>query len=810
MLEIPPLFNGGQHCDDSLFLELKALIKSDDTIFNFLESASLDGMWFWDLENPDHEWMSPSFWTTLGYNPSSKSHLASEWHNIINQDDLKVALENFERHCADPSYPYDQIVRYQHKEGHTIWIRCRGIAIRDGQGKPIRMLGAHTDVTAMKEQELLRVAQEKAQKIAFQKQALLLDELEQTANIGTWEVDLVSRTVHWSEQTKRIHEVPDDYAPNLETGINFYKQGESRERIKRAVEEGIQYGKSWELELELVTAKGRDIWVRAHGKSFFVDGKCVRLFGVFQDISKQKFTEAALKESREAAMANAIRLQLAYDSIGMGIWEWDFATQIMTWDDKMLGLYELSKEEFSGKLEQWEAMIHPDDVKNTKYQLNKVLETKSKIDTEFRIVLRNGSIKYIRASALVLLDKIGKPIKMVGVNYNITDKVEIIAGLEEAKKKAELATQAKSEFLANMSHEIRTPMNAILGALQLLKSSVNEERLRSILTNATFSAKNLLTILNDILDYSKIESNKLELESVTFSLNKILNSVRYELENIATKKGITLRIDVDKACCDAWQGDPTRVHQIVLNLASNAVKFTNEGGVNIKVACLPIQGKDSLCINVIDSGIGMSKEYQQRIFERFVQADPSTTRKYGGTGLGMSITLNLVKMMGGGIKIDSELGKGTSIAVALPLDKEEESSSQDAEELVTPELSGKRVLVVDDNAINKVVIEAMLEPTNAELITADNGMEAVELATQNHFDLIFMDIHMPVMDGIQANREIKKYNADTPVVALTANVMPSDVANYMEQGFISHLGKPVELEELYALIDKLLLRKATS
>ena len=800
------MFNGGQHCDDSLFLELKALIKSDDTIFNFIESASLDGMWFWDLENPDHEWMSPSFWTTLGYDPSSKSHIASEWHNIINQDDLKVALENFDKHCADPSYPYDQIVRYQHKEGHTVWIRCRGIAIRDNNGKPIRMLGAHTDVTAIKEREMLRVAQEKAQKIAFQKQALLLDELEQTANIGTWEVDLASKSVYWSAQTKRIHEVPSDFEPNLETGINFYKQGESRERIKRAVEEGIQYGKPWELELELVTATGRNIWVRAHGKPFFVDGKCIRLFGVFQDISKQKFTEIALKETREAELENAIRLQLAYNSIGMGVWEWDFAKQYLAWDDRMHSLYETSREEFSGKLEDWESLLHPEDIKKTKQQLDKALDTQSIVSSEFRVVLPNGSTKHIHASAIAVKNKIGQPVKMVGVSYDITEKMKIIEGLEEAKKKAELATQAKSEFLANMSHEIRTPMNAILGALQLLKSSVSEERLKSILTNATFSAKNLLTILNDILDYSKIESKKLVLENVAFSLNKILNSVRYELESTATKKGITLRIDVDKACCDAWQGDPTRVHQIVLNLVSNAVKFTNEGGVNIKVACLPINGKDSLCIRVIDSGIGMSKEYQQRIFERFAQADPSTTRKYGGSGLGMSITLNLVKMMGGGIKVDSELGKGTSIAVALPLDKEEGESSQDTEELVTPELSGKRVLVVDDNAINKVVIEAMLEPTNAELTTAENGVEALELVTQSHFDLIFMDIHMPVMDGIQANKEIKKLNTNTPVVALTANVMPSDVAHYMEQGFISHLGKPVELEELYSLIDKLLLR----
>ncbi|WP_084407386.1 PAS domain-containing protein [Aestuariibacter salexigens] len=786
-----------------LYLELRELLRSDDRIFDFIEHSSLDGLWFWDLENPEHEWMSAKFWTTLGYDPSSKQHLASEWQEIINQDDLKLAVENFEKHCADPTYPYDQIVRYTHSSGRTVWIRCRGMAIRDENGKPIRMLGAHTDVSALKEQELERVDKETQQKLAFKKQALLLDDLERTANIGTWEVDLIAQTVTWSPETKRIHEVPNDYQPTLETGINFYKEGESRRRITEAVELGISNGTPWDLELELVTATGREIWVRALGKPEFVDGECVRLFGVFQDISRQKEVEHQLTVARENAEAGSVRLQLAHDSIGMGVWEWDLVTNDLIWDKWMYLLYGVSEGQFSGAFEAWEASIHPEDIEKAKSLLNLAIAEKSSYDTDFRVIGPDGAIKNIKANATVITDKAGAVVKVIGVNYDITDRVRNLEVLRQAKLRAEALTKAKGDFLANMSHEIRTPMNAILGGLQLLKNAELDENLRTILNNAVFSAQSLLTILNDILDYSKIESNKLSLESAAFSLTEIVNSVEYDLNALVNNKGISFSTVIADDFVDGFIGDIVRVKQILLNLASNAVKFTNKGGVTIEVGFHEQNDSRAICIRVIDSGIGMSEEAQRRIFERFSQADTSTTRKYGGTGLGMSITYSLVEMMKGQLHLHSVEGKGTTITVILPLEQTPVSPKHDINAgLSAPIMRGKKILIAEDNHINQVVIQSMLEPTQANITLVDNGKHAVDAISKEDFDLILMDIHMPEMDGVQAQQQIKMMKKHIPVIALTANVMPEDIAEYVKQGFASHLGKPVDMNMLYSLLNQ--------
>lgn len=288
-----------------LHQELLQLVKSDYGIFDFIEKSFLDGLWFWDLQNPEHEWMSESFWTTLGYDPSTRKHLASEWQDIINQDDLKLATENFQKHCADPSHPYDQLVTYRHKTGKTLWIRCRGMAIRDEDGTPVRMLGAHVNVTELKEQgeKQALAEQEKTQRLFFEKQALILRELECAANIGTWEIGTQKQAVTWSLQTARIHEVPDDYLPDLESGLSFYKEGESRRAITEAVGKGMEDGTPWDLELELVTAKGRQIWVRTLGRPEMTDGVCIRLFGVFQDITDTKSLKTQLDEKNELERA---------------------------------------------------------------------------------------------------------------------------------------------------------------------------------------------------------------------------------------------------------------------------------------------------------------------------------------------------------------------------------------------------------------------------------------------------------------------------------------------------------------------------
>jgi signal transduction histidine kinase/ActR/RegA family two-component response regulator len=675
------------------------------------------------------------------------------------------------------------------------------MAIRDSSGKPIRMIGAHTDVTALKEQEAERFKQEHEQKIAFQQQAMLLDELEKTANIGTWEVDLKTQEVVWSKQTKAIHEVHDDYLPNLETGINFYKEGRSRELITEAVAAGIEKGTPWDLELQIITATGKEKWVKAQGKPYFSDGECIRLFGVFQDITKQKKVENELRAAREEAVSNSLRIQIANSSTGMGVWEWDLINGSLYWDDWMYSLYDVPKDKFSGAFEAWETSVHPDDIKRAKALLTTAIKKTGSYDTQFRIVTSEGIVKHIKANALVQKDALGKPIKMIGVNYDITDKVNTMAVLEQEKTNAEAATRAKSAFLANMSHEIRTPMNAILGALQLLANSTVEQSLKPIVENATFSAKGLITIINDILDYSKIESEKLMLEYAPFSALDTLDTVKYELEDLVKQKGIDFAIEVAPEFVDGWCGDSVRVKQILLNLTSNAVKFTKEGAVTIKLNCIERNDQDVLYCQIVDTGIGMSKEVQARVFERFSQADSSTTRLYGGTGLGMAISLSLVKLMDGCMHLESEEGKGTTITLELPLSRaaiKEESADKTEDSM--PNLQGMKILIAEDNSINQMVIESMLTPTGADLAMVDNGKQAVDYVLKNQVDLIFMDIQMPVMDGLEAQKHIQDYNREIPIIALTANVMSEDVARYLDAGFVTHIGKPVDLKALYQLL----------
>ena len=745
--------------------------------------------------------MSPAFWQTLGYQPSSKQHLSSEWQEIINQDDLKKAVDNFEKHCADPNHPYDQIVRYSHKNGKTVWIRCRGLAIRNEEGKPIRMLGAHTDITEIKEQEARRVEYEKTQSLAYQKQAALLSQLEETADIGTWEVDFSTNQVVWSRQTKRIHEVPEDFTPTVEAGIKFYKEGQSQQLISQAVEKGISEGIPWELELELVTYKGNIVWVKALGKPLFTDEKCTGLFGVIQDITAQKKAEHLINIEREKAVSNAIRLQLANDAIEMGVWELDLKSNELQWDEWMYRLYGVDSANFSGAFEAWEKAVHPDDIEYAKALLSDAIAKGAIYDTEFRIILPNGQIKYIKANGKILFDDLNTPVKAIGVNYDITERIGTLNKLEQEKKKAELAARAKSDFLANMSHEIRTPMNAILGGLQLLKNAELDKSLQTILNNAAFSAQSLLTIINDVLDYSKIESNKLSLEDAPFSLIEILNSIKYDVNGLVSSKDINFHVAIDEKFTDGWVGDIVRIKQIFLNLTSNAVKFTDRGGVTIHVSLCEHDNNKALRVKVIDTGIGMSDEAVARIFDRFSQADSSTTRKYGGTGLGMSITLSLVEMMKGELNVESSVGKGTTVTVTLPLKQTTLDEGAKVEKSMTaPMMMRKKILVAEDNEINQVVIQAMLEPTQASVKIVGNGVQAVKAVNGEDFDLILMDIHMPEMDGQEAQKAIAALKPHIPVVALTANVMPEDVAKYINQGFTSHLPKPLDMNMLYGLL----------
>ncbi len=525
------------------------------------------------------------------------------------------------------------------------------------------------------------------------------------------------------------------------------------------------------------------------------------IWSVVQDISRQKKVEQQAQAAQEEAEFSTFRMKLANDSAGIGVWEWDLLTNALIWDEWMYRLYGVSPEEYSGAYEAWENSVHPDDIEMARTKLNDAVEGTGIYTPEFRVVHPGGQVRTMKASAEVIRDENGKGLKVIGVNYDVTDKIKAINELKLAKREAEQANQSKSDFLANMSHEIRTPMNAILGGLQLLKNRELGQDNRVLVENASFSAKSLLTIINDILDYSKIQENKLDLELEPFSLIDVLDSVKFDVETQASDKGIELLEIIDDNFVDGWIGDIVRVKQILLNLVANAVKFTEQGTVKVGLSCKTYQGKESICINVIDSGIGMSEEAQRRIFERFVQADTSTTRKFGGTGLGMSITVNLIKMMGGNIDLRSVLNKGTTIRVLLPLEKSGKFIKEDSQKsVIAPQLRGKRILIAEDNEINQLVVESMLKATKADLTIVENGQLAVDAIKKEDFDLVLMDIQMPGMDGVEAQKRISTLKVNIPVIALTANVMVSEVNHYLEQGFVAHIGKPVDMNNLYGVL----------
>ncbi|MFC3095324.1 response regulator [Alteromonas sediminis] len=390
----------------------------------------------------------------------------------------------------------------------------------------------------------------------------------------------------------------------------------------------------------------------------------------------------------------------------------------------------------------------------------------------------------------------------VGLIRDITMRIKQEEQIKLAMYEAQRANEAKSDFLANMSHEIRTPMNGIYGTLQLLGSEVLSETGRDYLDKARYSCKNLLTIINDILDYSKIEANKLEIEYITMSISKVVEAISSDMLPVAKQKGIALNVKVDLQH-DLWIGDPVRIGQILLNLTSNAIKFTEQGVVSIIIT--ELDNGAGLSIEVTDTGIGMDKSALERLFSRFEQADNTTTREYGGTGLGMAITQSLVSLMGGSVNASSREGQGTQIAICLPLKRSEEINPQEDDgksALEHLDLADKRILIAEDNDINQMVISAMLELTGAQLLIANNGVEAVTKCDTFKPDLILMDIQMPKMDGVEACQRILQKYSHLPIVALTANVMTEDITHYKNSGFTDHLGKPIEMHKLASVLKR--------
>jgi len=566
-------------------------------------------------------------------------------------------------------------------------------------------------------------------------------------------------------------------------------------------------------ETRLIGLNGKETYTEAVACSITYLGQA-SMQVAYRDISLRKEAEKKLLES-EASLAGAQRVA------HLGSWRRDLSDLIdledwerngLRWSDEMFRILGYGVGEVEVSRENFVRAIHPDDRDRIGEGMSAAIRERRPFSADYRIILPDGTERNLYSQAeIVYDDKTNRPLKMVGIVQDVTDRKRAEQELIAAKEAAEAGSRTKSEFLANMSHEIRTPLNGVMGMTDLaLETDLTSEQ-REYLETVKFSADSLLTVINDILDFSKIEAGKVDLELEDFDLRESLESTLKTLALRADEKGVELLCEIGPSVPDVVRGDSNRLCQVVVNLIGNAIKFTDHGEVALNVQVEAEEDEDRILhFTVSDTGIGIPAEKQKLIFQPFSQADTSTTRKYGGTGLGLTISKRLVELMGGNMRVESEVGRGTHFHFTARLKTSEQP--MEVGTIVLPEiLRGVKVLIVDDNRTNRRILEGMLKRWDMKSTSVQSGEEAlVRMSSAQKvgepYALVLTDMHMPKMDGFSLIEQIRqKPELSTAIIMMLTSVgHRGDGARCQDLGVAAYLLKPIRQSELRKAIARVL------